>query len=78
MKIACLQFAPKLGDIEGNVARANAILSAQTPEDLDLLVLPELALTDNSSLHISLQTEPTMLTLTRLQFPHPLSNISPS
>jgi len=45
MKIACLQFAPKLGNLESNIAQANAILLQQPLEDLDLLVLPELALT---------------------------------
>jgi protein N-terminal amidase len=59
MRIATLQFAPKLGDVEGNIERANALLkngkgiSAGGTErgigiDLlkpDVLVLPELALT---------------------------------
>ena len=45
MKIACLQFAPTVGDLEGNIARANAVLAEQLPDGLDLLVLPELALT---------------------------------
>ncbi|KAF9894058.1 Carbon-nitrogen hydrolase [Aspergillus nanangensis] len=58
MKIATLQFAPNLGDIEGNIKRANEILQhgkllgdgpliSDGLETLkpDLLVLPELALT---------------------------------
>jgi protein N-terminal amidase len=61
MRIATLQFAPTLGDVEGNIKRANDILKKgksislgdQTPSvgiglDLlrpDVLVLPELALT---------------------------------
>ena len=45
MKIACLQFAPNVGDLEGNIARANAVLAEQSLDGLDLLVLPELALT---------------------------------
>ncbi|KAI9372545.1 carbon-nitrogen hydrolase [Aspergillus egyptiacus] len=59
MRIATLQFAPKLGDVEGNIKRANAVLkdaSIKAPppsngqvgvEDakLDILILPELALT---------------------------------
>lgn len=61
MRIATLQFAPTLGDVEGNIKRANEILKKgkpislgdQTPSvgiglDLlrpDVLVLPELALT---------------------------------
>ncbi|KAL2211395.1 carbon-nitrogen hydrolase, partial [Sarocladium strictum] len=45
MRIACLQFAPKLGDIDNNLNRADAVLSKANPADLDLLVLPELAFT---------------------------------
>ena len=45
MRIACLQFSPKLGKTAENVARANAILEAASPQDIDLLVLPELAFT---------------------------------
>lgn len=64
MRIATLQFAPKLGDVEGNINRANELLKkgkhipldGQTREigigiDLlrpDILVLPELALTGMS------------------------------
>ena len=47
MRCATLQFAPRLGDISGNIERANALLTSglrgQSP--IDLLVLPELALT---------------------------------
>ncbi|KAK1144556.1 hypothetical protein N8T08_005429 [Aspergillus melleus] len=57
MKIATLQFAPKLGDVEGNIRRANELLQhgkliesrgTATGIDVlrpDILVLPELALT---------------------------------
>ncbi|KAI9040638.1 putative protein N-terminal asparagine amidohydrolase [Aspergillus affinis] len=57
MKIATLQFAPKLGDVEGNIRRANELLqhgklleSRGTAAGMDalrpeILVLPELALT---------------------------------
>lgn len=48
MKIATLQFAPVVGDFAANVDAAEAVLAAAQPEDLqglDLLVLPELALT---------------------------------
>ncbi|PHH69847.1 hypothetical protein CDD82_7472 [Ophiocordyceps australis] len=47
MRIGCLQFAPRVGDVAGNIKRADAILSRANPEDLslDLLVLPEMALT---------------------------------
>ncbi|KAA8573204.1 hypothetical protein EYC84_003707 [Monilinia fructicola] len=43
MKIACLQFSPQVGDVENNFTRANAILNKANPEDIDLLVLPEMA-----------------------------------
>ncbi|KAF7552395.1 hypothetical protein G7Z17_g4359 [Cylindrodendrum hubeiense] len=43
MRIACLQFAPQVGDVENNLNRADSVLSKANPEDLDLLVLPELA-----------------------------------
>ncbi|KAK2594906.1 hypothetical protein QQS21_007354 [Conoideocrella luteorostrata] len=43
MRIACLQFAPQVGDVDNNLNRADAILSRADPEALDLLVLPELA-----------------------------------
>ncbi|KAI0139373.1 carbon-nitrogen hydrolase [Hypoxylon sp. NC0597] len=45
MKIACLQFAPQVGDVDNNLNRADAILNKANPQDLDLLVLPELAVT---------------------------------
>ncbi|KAJ5176741.1 Carbon-nitrogen hydrolase [Penicillium canariense] len=61
MRIATLQFAPKLGDVEGNIQRANALLkkgkhTSLAGQDIgigigidilrpDILVLPELALT---------------------------------
>lgn len=46
MRIACLQFAPQVGDINNNLNRADSVLSKADPDDLeglDLLVLPELA-----------------------------------
>lgn len=43
MRIACLQFAPQLGDVDQNLNRADAVLSKANPKDIDLLVLPELA-----------------------------------
>ncbi len=46
MRIACLQYAPVLGDVTGNIARADCILDeAEGTTDLDLLMLPELAFT---------------------------------
>ncbi|KAK5631146.1 hypothetical protein RRF57_006861 [Xylaria bambusicola] len=46
MRIGCLQFAPQVGDLDNNISRADAVLSKANPEDLDLLVLPELAFTE--------------------------------
>jgi predicted amidohydrolase len=43
MRIGCLQFAPQVGDVNNNLNRADAVLNKSNPEDLDLLVLPELA-----------------------------------
>ncbi|TGZ76459.1 carbon-nitrogen hydrolase [Ascodesmis nigricans] len=45
LKIACLQFNPKLGDLDGNVRRADRILEESQAEALGigLLVLPEMA-----------------------------------
>lgn len=45
MRIATLQFAPKLSKVNANIDRANALLSSSGThlDDIDLLVLPELA-----------------------------------
>jgi len=43
MRIACLQFAPQVGDVDNNLNRADAVLSKANPQNIDLLVLPELA-----------------------------------
>lgn len=48
MRIACLQFAPQVGDVNNNLNRADAVLAKANPDDLkdlDLIVLPELAFT---------------------------------
>lgn len=47
MRIACLQFAPHVADVENNLSKADEILNQADAEDLqvDLLVLPELAFT---------------------------------
>ncbi|KAJ2987627.1 hypothetical protein NUW58_g4398 [Xylaria curta] len=45
MRIGCLQFAPQVGDIDNNLNRADAVLNRVNPDNLDLLVLPELAFT---------------------------------
>ncbi|KAL7797609.1 carbon-nitrogen hydrolase [Trichoderma ceciliae] len=58
MRIACLQFAPHVADVENNLNKADAVLNQADPNDLDLdlLVLPELAFTGynfKSLTHIS-------------------------
>ena len=45
MRIAILQFSPRLSEVESNIARANSILAAADLQNLDLLVSFELALT---------------------------------
>ncbi|CEJ80995.1 hypothetical protein VHEMI01150 [[Torrubiella] hemipterigena] len=45
MKIACLQHAPKVAEIEDNIDLIERILDKKDVDTLDLLVLPELALT---------------------------------
>lgn len=48
MRIACLQFAPQVGDVNNNLNRADSVLAKANPDDLeglDLIVLPELAFT---------------------------------
>ncbi|RHZ84067.1 hypothetical protein Glove_86g173 [Diversispora epigaea] len=45
MKIACLQFNPKLGEIEKNQNFASGLLESYKPGDIDILVLPEMAFT---------------------------------
>lgn len=45
MKIACLQYAPEVGKIESNLSRLQKVLEKGDTKGLDVLVLPELALT---------------------------------
>ncbi|KAL2190979.1 carbon-nitrogen hydrolase, partial [Thermothelomyces heterothallicus CBS 203.75] len=64
MRIGCLQFAPKVGDVTNNIARAEAVLSSADQdelENLDLLVLPEMAFSGynfRSQEHIAPYLEP--------------------
>jgi protein N-terminal amidase len=61
MKIACLQFAPQVGDIDNNLNRADAVLNRAKHEDLeglDLLVLPELAFSGKLSVLFRDQLSP--------------------
>ncbi|ORY71510.1 carbon-nitrogen hydrolase [Pseudomassariella vexata] len=69
MRIACLQFAPQVGDVNNNLNRADAVLSKANPDDLDLLVLPELAFSGynfKSLSEISAFLEPTGAGITSL------------
>ncbi|KAH0008518.1 carbon-nitrogen hydrolase, partial [Aureobasidium melanogenum] len=43
MKIGCLQFAPKLGEVHDNIRRADSLLEGTASSEIDLLVLPEMA-----------------------------------
>jgi protein N-terminal amidase len=45
MRIAVLQTSPTLGTVNRNIANATALLDRLPPEQLDLIVLPELAFT---------------------------------
>ncbi|KAH7321651.1 carbon-nitrogen hydrolase [Rhexocercosporidium sp. MPI-PUGE-AT-0058] len=69
MRIGCLQFAPQVGDVDNNLNRADCVLSRSNPQDLDLLVLPEMAFTGynfRSLQHISPYLEPTAAGITSL------------
>lgn len=57
MRIGCLQFAPQVGDVDNNLNRADAVLSKANPEDLDILVLPEMAF---SGMALRLCTHPSI------------------
>src|SRR5690606_28286956 len=49
MRIACLQFNPQVGDVDNNLTRADRVLSRANPENLDLIVLPEMAFSGKCS-----------------------------
>ncbi|KXT01469.1 hypothetical protein AC578_9517 [Pseudocercospora eumusae] len=62
MKIAILQFNPTLGEIDKNISHADALLSTCTTNNLDLLVLSEMAFSGynfSSLSHIQPFLEPT-------------------
>lgn len=42
------KFNPQVGDIDNNLNRADSVLSKANPQNLDLLVLPELAFSGKS------------------------------
>lgn len=47
MRIACLQFSPRLGEVSQNIDRADALIQTIARGDVDLLMLPELAFSGN-------------------------------
>ncbi|PNH30845.1 hypothetical protein VD0002_g2709 [Verticillium dahliae] len=69
MRIGCVQFAPQVGDVDNNLNRADAVLSRANPEELDLLVLPEMAFSGynfKSLEHIAPYLEPSGSGITAL------------
>ncbi|KAG0266237.1 Carbon-nitrogen hydrolase [Mortierella polycephala] len=45
MKIVCLQIEPVLGEVQRNIDHATEMISKLMPNDVDVLVLPEMAFT---------------------------------
>lgn len=43
MKVGCLQFAPKLGEVQVNIRKADSLLEDTSSSELGLLILPEMA-----------------------------------
>lgn len=72
MRIACLQFAPELGKVKENIAGADHLLRASPPQNLDILVLPELAFTGFPHQFIQ-YPHPLLIPPRRLQLPLPPS-----
>lgn len=53
MKVGCLQFAPKLGEVHENIRKADSLLEDTASSELDLLVLPEMAFSGKQYFNIS-------------------------
>lgn len=45
MKIVCTQFCPQFGKVQENADHVKKLVSGIRPDQVDLLVLPEMALT---------------------------------
>ena len=45
IRVALAQIAPRLGDLEGNLARHHALIAESRAQGADLVVFPELGLT---------------------------------
>lgn len=65
MRIGCLQFAPQVGDVNNNLNRADSVLSKANPDDLDLLVLPELAFSGMDGLLLISSNRDSSLTISK-------------
>lgn len=62
MKVACLQFAPQVGQIKENIRRAEAVLARDMVPGIDWIILPEMAFSGYSfsdKVHIEPFLEPT-------------------
>jgi protein N-terminal amidase len=53
MKVGCLQFAPKLGEVQENIREADSLLDDTSSSELELLVLPEMAFSGKQCSNIS-------------------------
>ena len=58
MRIATVQFAPKVGEVQSNIDRANALIEGGRKsgalDSIDVLVLPEMAFSGMSFKRFSL------------------------
>lgn len=68
MLCAIVQLSPELGKLVENVAKANALLETVSLQDVDLLVLPELAFS-GSLLCPSIRIPRLIICIDRLQPP---------
>lgn len=45
LRIACVQYDSRIGQVERNIQHVDRLLTALRPEDVDILLLPEMAFT---------------------------------
>lgn len=55
MKIVCTQFCPQFGKVQENADHVKKLVSEISPDQVDLLVLPEMALTGLYYMALTLQ-----------------------
>jgi predicted amidohydrolase len=67
MKVGCLQFAPKLGEVHENIRKADSLLEDTSSSELDLLVLPEMAFSGKRCLDLSPRLGLVFIITNRLQ-----------